>query len=614
MPEDEATRFKIDNLDVLHIRSIERIYGNKGPDVIDKLFNNPAVAVPVILKRLKQKDNEWRNARREWNKIWREVNEKNYHKSLDHRSFNFKQAEKKNLSTKVLLAEIKQKYQEKIKQKSTSSDQPNYHLKYKLNDSQVLNDINDLITNAAERILSKADRERLDAFMERFIKTFFLIPRREANTSTSTSSENKRDDSEAEGNKMEIESSPAAAVTSTQLEVGKEGANQETEKKEEGDIKQEPQGQEENKHERTSAEQAPSSPKDSVPKEGEEMALVQSSPAPEMPKPDPIEPQTRTKSQPSRPRPAPKSAKIFFGNKAFYCFFRLYQIFYERLSSAKEMEKTSEKKKWAASILTPPKEMLGSFSDSEKKEPYQHLITSIYALMEGSLEQSKFEDDCRDMFGISSYILFTIDKLIVQLAKQLQILITDDSCAKLLALYAYEGSRPRGSLEVIYHSNVLELLPEDDRCFRFEFSQETCDFTIQLLDSTDKPRFVDLSFDKDKWAEYVENYVQSDHSQLDVRKHKLFLLRNQRRWAERGADPMEGIFVFNGLECKICLTTYRLFYVQDTQDFFYRRGSLAKAQSAKKRLLTGELATAGGSTTVKSLDDILPSYSRSQQQ
>jgi hypothetical protein len=54
---------------------------------------------------------------------------------------------------------------------------------------------------------------------------------------------------------------------------------------------------------------------------------------------------------------------------------------------------------------------------------------------------------------------------------QLQILITDDSCAKLLALYAYEGSRPRGSLEVIYHSNVLELLPEDDRCFRFEFSQ-----------------------------------------------------------------------------------------------------------------------------------------------
>ncbi len=30
-----------------------------------------------------------------------------------------------------------------------------------MNDPQVLNDINDLITNAAERILSKADRERV---------------------------------------------------------------------------------------------------------------------------------------------------------------------------------------------------------------------------------------------------------------------------------------------------------------------------------------------------------------------------------------------------------------------------------------------------------------------
>jgi len=40
--------------------------------------------------------------------------------------------------------------------------------------------------------------------------------------------------------------------------------------------------------------------------------------------------------------------------------------------------------------------------------------------MEGSLDQTKFEDDCRDMFGVSSYILFTIDKLIFQLAKQVR--------------------------------------------------------------------------------------------------------------------------------------------------------------------------------------------------
>src|SRR5690606_23315467 len=53
---------------------------------------------------------------------------------------------------------------------------------------------------------------------------------------------------------------------------------------------------------------------------------------------------------------------------------------------------------------------------------------------------------------------------------QLHTLISDDTCAKLLALYTYEGARPKGSIEVIYHSNVLELM-EDEKCFRFEFAQ-----------------------------------------------------------------------------------------------------------------------------------------------
>jgi hypothetical protein len=102
---------------------------------------------------------------------------------------------------------------------------------------------------------------------------------------------------------------------------------------------------------------------------------------------------------------------------------------------------------------------------------------------------------------------------------------------------------------------------------------------------------------------------------------------------------MENVVVSNGLECKICLTTYRLFYVQDTHDFFYRRyestlytsiralllllqitghnshdflalchrGSLEKAKSAKKRVFGGAMA-AGARPEIKSLDDIAPTY------
>jgi hypothetical protein len=44
--------------------------------------------------------------REEMNKLWRKVFEQNYHKSLDHRSFYFKQSDKKSLMPKAMLQEV----------------------------------------------------------------------------------------------------------------------------------------------------------------------------------------------------------------------------------------------------------------------------------------------------------------------------------------------------------------------------------------------------------------------------------------------------------------------------------------------------------------------------
>lgn len=41
------------------------------------------------------------------NKLWRKVYDQNYHKSLDHRSFYFKQADKKALAPKAMLQEVR---------------------------------------------------------------------------------------------------------------------------------------------------------------------------------------------------------------------------------------------------------------------------------------------------------------------------------------------------------------------------------------------------------------------------------------------------------------------------------------------------------------------------
>lgn len=111
MHPEEMARYRLDDClggtsPVLHQRALKRIYGDKAQDIIDGLKRSPAVGVPVVLRRLKAKEEEWREAQRGFNKLWREQNEKYYLKSLDHQGINFKQNDMKALRSKSLFNEI----------------------------------------------------------------------------------------------------------------------------------------------------------------------------------------------------------------------------------------------------------------------------------------------------------------------------------------------------------------------------------------------------------------------------------------------------------------------------------------------------------------------------
>lgn len=45
---------------------------------------------------------------------------------------------------------------------------------------------------------------------------------------------------------------------------------------------------------------------------------------------------------------------------------------------------------------------------------------ALYNLLDGSSDNTKFEDDCRAIIGTQSYVLFTLDKLIYKLVKQVR--------------------------------------------------------------------------------------------------------------------------------------------------------------------------------------------------
>jgi paired amphipathic helix protein Sin3a len=91
----------------VHQRIIKKIYGREaGIEVLQAMQDTPALALPVVLTRLKQKEGEWKRAQREWNKIWRAVDAANYARSLDHQGITFKTADKKSLTAKAFVAQI----------------------------------------------------------------------------------------------------------------------------------------------------------------------------------------------------------------------------------------------------------------------------------------------------------------------------------------------------------------------------------------------------------------------------------------------------------------------------------------------------------------------------
>ncbi|KVI02470.1 Histone deacetylase interacting [Cynara cardunculus var. scolymus] len=168
----------------LDLRCIERLYGDHGLDVMDILRRNPALALPVILTRLKQKQEDWTKCRSDFNKVWAEIYAKNHYKSLDHRSFYFKQQDSKNLSTKsslflALVTEIKE-----IKEKGQKDDDvllsiaagsrhyivPN--LEFEFTDKDIHEDLLKLIKYSCEEICTT--KEQLNKVLR--LWTTFLEP------------------------------------------------------------------------------------------------------------------------------------------------------------------------------------------------------------------------------------------------------------------------------------------------------------------------------------------------------------------------------------------------------------------------------------------------------
>ncbi|KAI9111373.1 hypothetical protein K1719_017063 [Acacia pycnantha] len=769
-----------DHLTALNRRCIERLYGDHALDVMEVLRKNAPLALPVILSRLKQKQEEWARCRADFNKVWAEIYAKNYHKSLDHRSFYFKQQDTKSLSTKALVAEIKEISEKKHKEDdvllaiAAGNRRPIIpNLEYEYSDPAIHEDLHQLIKYSCGEVCTT---EQLDKVMK--IWTTFLEPMlgvssrpqgaedtedvvkakhssvkggtasfggsdgspdvvanvinsRQLNTSgngdesisleqsnskTETLDHGKHHEGthinssmpdevlaankqghsneqlvnanalmasgmEQSNGRTKIENASGLAATTLRpgnaaaegghfpsSEVGDStrpatpvnGAITESNKvhryqeepaghfkseREEGELS--PNGdfednfaaygdaglaavghkgkngsvslQYQNRREEGCGEAAgendadvdegEGSPHrssqdsenasenghvsgsesadgeecyqeehdedeehdDKVESEGEAEGMADANDVEGDGISLPFSERFLLSVKPLAKHVPPmlhekeRVSRVFYGNDSFYVLFRLHQTLYKRIQSAK-LNSSSADRKWRAS------------NDVNSNDQYGRFMTALYNLLDGSSDNTKFEDDCRAIIGTQSFVLFTLDKLIYKLVKQLQAVATDDMDNKLLQLHSYEKSRKSGRFfDMVYYENARVLL-HDEMIYRIECSSTPTRLSIQLMDyGHDKPEATAVSMDPN-FSAYLHNDFLSVFP--EKKKSGIFLKRNKRKYAcgdELSSQAMEGLQVINGLECKIACSSSKVSYVLDTEDFLFRMRRKRKA-------------------------------------
>ncbi|CAH8361113.1 unnamed protein product [Eruca vesicaria subsp. sativa] len=763
-----SSSFRVeDHFTALNLRCIERLYGDHGLDVTDLIRKNPTAALPVILTRLKQKQEEWTKCREDFNVVWADVYAKNHYKSLDHRSFYFKQQDSKNLSAKALVTEIKD-----LKEKSQEEDdallsvaaghrQPiNPHLEYEYYDRTIHEDLFKLVQFSCEEICSTKEQiGKVLRLWKNFLELILGVPPRakgsnsvedvvetkhhgvltsgEVNVSSdstnlvsrqlkftangdecassgvskhsatgllkrdSSAKENCKDGDPAnkdvatcstvkpqkdqenrngtdkqsggvddrvatfpsgvENNNGKVGSGdlsgsrgilskPGDAIESTDTiqhtqarnigrtivitngllpdaskansNYGEPGGPSNIEK-EEGELSPigdsednfvvyedrglkstvkaehsvEAEGENDDDADDEDGDDASEGGEDAsgtesvgdecsqdgngmeeegehdeidgkAESEGEEMDshLIE-----EDNRLLPLSERVLLSVKPLSKHVAAaallderrKDSRVFYGNDDFYVLFRLHRILYERILSAKtyctggEMNRRNTK-------------------DTSSPDPYARFMSALFSLLNGSAENSKFEDECRAIIGNQSYVLFTLEKLIYKLVKQLQAIVADDMDNKLLRLYEYEKSRKPGRvIDSVYYENSRILLHEEN-IYRLECSSSPPRLSIQLMNNiVEKPEACAVSMDP-TFASYLQKEFLSNSSGKKVVPQAIVLQRNMRGYS--GLDDlaiackaMEGVEVINGLECKMSCSSYKISYVLDTEDFFHRK-------------------------------------------
>jgi len=221
----------------------------------------------------------------------------------------------------------------------------------------------------------------------------------------------------------------------------------------------------------------------------------------------------------------------------------------------------------------------------DKRHHYDILLGQCEALFTNELEQHVFEDQTRTVFGYKDgYKIFTVDKVIGAIIKQVQNVIADPKSQELLELLKRERSlmTPTTQNRTNYRHQVENILGPDENVFRIDWLSEPKTMTIQLI-GRDDGTFDESEALSGRWQNYIDAYVSGDTTEgiLHSRVRRPYLRRNIPA-SVRETQP--DVSSQDGLEIKVCVRTYRLFYVSKTEDLMWKHRSKEEMERNAKSL------------------------------
>lgn len=577
MSQEEKINFKLPpnlgHTSTIYEKVLKRIYGvNRYHEVVDALRESPAVAVPIVLKRMKQKDEEWKRAHREWNKVWRDTEQKVFYKSLDHRGLTFKQTDKKYLTSRQLISEISAstKPDQSNKRISPLQQKPKEQLLYQVKDYDVLMDLLRIVMCflSHSNSYSSNDRERMEIFFKSFLKEYFSLPE---DMITFPSKDEDSDSVEAATNNEDGVTTNKKRSLDTGAELlrdilkkskqAKKFRGEQTEGGDEEDVEEEEE--------------------DPIERAGELWLK-------------------HLNSSVNLFEESHRDTYNMFANNTVYVFMRLILILYERLEEVKGYEAVvsdeiahSRDAQFAIDLDLYDRRMDEMGLSFNSKNCYGQLLALIERLIEGDLEHQWYEEAIRQAYRNRAYKLYTVDKVAQAIVKHIHTIISDARSSDVLVMWEHDRTNPVTSTkaQILYRMRVKTVLGPDENMFRIEWNNKERTVMMQFLGSEDVT-LKQRRTKEEEWNYYLTSYLMAGPTEgvPSDKVHVPFLQRTLVEEFTANEDDEDSSnkeandfidIVDQGLSARISLSSYKLFFEPKTSDYFTRKVGVSTNSSSE---------------------------------